>query len=1096
MKSIGLFSTLVLASILSFGQLNRYGHPIVRNYTSEEYNGVDQNWAVIQDDRGVMYFANSDKGILEYDGISWRSIPVEKNAMVRSLAKDDKGTIYVGTVGDFGYLTPNKTTGLLEYKSLLGLLRDSVTKSKIQDIYKTYFFNGKIYFCSRQYIVIYDGKTLTSKDLGDQAIWSTLWTFVVNNRMYIGSYLKGLRELKENDSIEIALGGAYYSGKDIYSMVPYNTSKALIITSSGFYVYNQETGDSKDFVPQSSYLTKLIGSSIPYCGLSLNKNLFGIGTVITEQPIFLTVDHNGNPLEIVNKDVGIQDNYVYNLYQNQNSSLWIAQDLGISKIEIQSAFRKFDEKSGLKGSVLDMIQFNGKLYVGTSMGAFCLENDNNGFPSFKTVSNIEAPVYSFFIFKDPYSQKEKLFAGCQPGLFEVLNTTAKEIHDPHKKFDFICWKFVQFKSNPTRVYIGQTGGLAYIDYKNNEWNASWVLRDDIKDAIRYIYEDSKGYIWGSTDNKGVIRITDKGASQELKRFGTNEGLPNSSNIEFYNFGDSLIASTNNGLYLFDYNSNRFNPCSIFKGFDLNQGKGIQRIIKTSQGYSFTRYKDVTSSWVESIERDSIGKLINISIPFKYLPQKWINAFWADSDGTLWVGIQKELYSYNPKVKKNYILPFNALVRRVTSKDSVLFNGAYYKKDINNNYILSSSQGSDQIIRFPYRFNRMVFEFSAPFFEKEEETQFSFFLEGFDEGWSAWNKEPKATYTNLKEGGYTFKVKARNVYGVESVIGEYTFSLAPPWYRTILAYIFYAIVFILCILQLLRWNARRLIAEKERLEQIVKERTAEVVRQKDEIEIQNEKISIQNEEIKSSIHYASRIQNAILTPSEQIQRIFNEYFILYLPRDIVSGDFYWITKVGTKKICVVADCTGHGVPGGFMSMLGMSFVSQIISKGGEMHSGDILNQLRSSVINSLHQTGEVGGSKDGMDIAIYVIDEATNILEFSGANNPLIHIRGEELNHIKGDKMPIGIHVRANETFTTNTLQLQPGDCIYTFSDGYADQFGGPDQRKFMIKNLKDLLLEIHKMPMAEQRDKLHKTLLDWHGDSPRIDDVVVMGVRV
>ncbi len=1093
MKAIGLSTTLVLAVFLSFGQLNRYGYPIVRNFTPEEYNGVEQNWSIIQDDRGVMYFANNDKGILEYDGVTWRTIPVKKNAIVRSFAKDNNGTIYVGTVGDFGYLSPNKTTGLLEYKSLLELLKDSTVKNKIQDLYKTYCYKNKIFFCSRQYILVYNGTSVESINLGDQKIYSNLFTFIVNNHIYIGSFFEGLRELQENDSIVLAKGGAFYKKNDIYSMIPISNSKVLMITPAGFFVYNQDTGESADFTDKNSYLNKLKGSSIPYCGMVLDNNRIGIGTIVAEQPTLLTVDQNGIPSEIINKEIGLQDNWVYSMYQNPNASLWLAQDLGISKVEIHSAFHKFDEKSGLKGIVRDMVRFNNTLYVATTMGAFYLVNDNLGFPRFQPVKNTETTTdETFLIFTDPTTKKEKLLLGAQPGIFEIKNNIAKELN--FTNINFGCWKFAQLKSNPSRVYVGITGALTYFDYKDGEWvNASYVLKDDIKDAIKYVKEDSKGFIWASTELHGILQIKDNGKTQELKRFGTKEGLPNSSNIEFYNFGDSLVASTNNGLYLFDRSNNQFTPIDLFKGIDLNQGKGIHKIFKTPQGYAFTRYKDVTSSWVETFGKSN-SKLI--STPFKFLPKKWISALWSDPDGTLWFGIQTELYSYNPKIKRDYNLPYKALVRRVTSKDSVLFNGAYCQKDQNNRYIVSFTQSPEQIIRFPYRFNRMVFEYSATFYEKEEDTQFSYFLEGSDENWSIWNKEAKATYTNLKEGSYTFKVIARNIYGTESAIGEYKFSIAPPWYRSIVAYIIYFFLFIAFVWLLVRWNTRRLIAEKEELELLVKERTAEVVAQKDEIELQNEKISIQNEEIKSSIHYASRIQNAILTPNEQIQQVFFEYFILYLPRDIVSGDFYWITKVGNKKICVVADCTGHGVPGGFMSMLGMSFTSQIISKGGSLHPGEILDQLRSSVINSLHQTGEVGGSKDGMDIAIYVIDEKTNILEFAGANNPLIYIRDNELTHVKSDKMPIGIHVRANEPFTTHTLELKPGDCIYTFSDGYADQFGGPEQRKFMTKNLKDLLLEIHNLPMTEQKEKLHKTLLDWHGDSPRIDDIVVMGVRI
>jgi len=1040
MKAIGLIWALILSSILSFGQINKYGHPILRNYTPEEYNGVEQNWAIIQDNRGLMYFANNDKGILEYDGTSWRTIPVEKNANVRSFAKDDQGTIYVGTVGDFGYLTPNLTTGLLEYKSLLGLLKDTLVRHKIQDIYKTYYYKGKIYFCSRQYIVEYDGKALRTIDLGDQRVYANFWTFVVNDRMYIGSYLKGLREFQNDTSIVLATGGAFYAKKNIYSMVSLSDSKVLMITPSGFFVYNQNTGESADFTPQNSYLNKLQGTSWPSCGLVLDNNQIGIGTVISEQPTFLTVNLEGTPHEIVNMEIGLQDNFVYYLYQNPNSSLWLAQELGISKVGIQSAFRRFDERSGLKGAILDMVRFKGTLYVGTTWGTFYLENDDMGFPRFHPIKNIEATTQTFLIFKDPATKREILLAGAQPGLFEINNNVAKEITFPLSKgIDFNCWKLTQVNTDLPRVYVGMAGGLTYVEYRNGEWvDASYVLKDDIKETIKYVKEDSQGLIWASTELNGVIQIKGKGKTQELKRFGVKEGLPNSSNIELYNFGDSLIASTNNGLYLFDRDNNQFVPADLFKGIDLSQGKGVHKIIETPQGFAFTRYKDVTSSWVETF---SSGSSQLISTPFKYLPNKWINALWADPNGILWFGIQKELYSFDPNIIRNYRSPYNALVRRVVSKeDTILFNGTYFQKDLNDRCIVSLTQNPEQIRKLPYRFNRLGFEFCATFYEKEEDTQFSCFLEGFDESWSLWSKKPEATFTNLREGNYTFKVKARNIYGTESNVAEYKFSIAPPWYRTILAWIIYSILFIVLIWVLVRWNTRRLIAEKEALEQIVKERTAEVVAQKDEIEAQSEMISIQNEEIKSSIHYASRIQSAILTPDEQIEKIFNEYFILFLPRDIVSGDFYWITKVGTKKICVIADCTGHGVPGGFMSMLGMSFISQIISKGGELHPADILNQLRSSVINSLHQTIEVGSSKDGMDIAIYVIDEETNILEFSGANNPLVHIRNNELNHIKSDKMPIGIHLRANEPFTNYTMELKPGDCIYTFSDGYVDQF--------------------------------------------------------
>ena len=236
---------------------------------------------------------------------------------------------------------------------------------------------------------------------------------------------------------------------------------------------------------------------------------------------------------------------------------------------------------------------------------------------------------------------------------------------------------------------------------------------------------------------------------------------------------------------------------------------------------------------------------------------------------------------------------------------------------------------------------------------------------------------------------------------------------------------------------------------------------------------------------------------MLSPEETVNAVFPDNFILYLPRDIVSGDFYVITQVGNKKISVVADCTGHGVPGGFMSMLGMSSIAEIINKNANNLQSDVLlNQLREKIIRSMHQTGDVGTSKDGMDLALYILDETEMTLDYAGANNPLVLIRDGEVIHLKPDKMPFGVYIKGNLPFNSQKMEVRKGDCLYTFSDGYADQFGGHDKRKFMSKNLRALLLEIHQKPMAEQRDILERTLSDWHGINPRIDDVVVMGVRI
>lgn len=260
--------------------------------------------------------------------------------------------------------------------------------------------------------------------------------------------------------------------------------------------------------------------------------------------------------------------------------------------------------------------------------------------------------------------------------------------------------------------------------------------------------------------------------------------------------------------------------------------------------------------------------------------------------------------------------------------------------------------------------------------------------------------------------------------------------------------------------------------------------------------QNELITGQKKEITDSIQYARRIQNAMLTPAEEISGLLPEHFILFRPRDIVSGDFYWITEIKDRIVCIVADSTGHGVPGAFMSMLGISFLNEIVSKKPDISANQLLDELRNQVIVSLRQTGRPGDSQDGMDITALIIDNKNKSIEYAGANNPLFIYRKGELLEFKPDKMPVGIHQKADVPFTNHKINIEKGDVLYTFSDGLPDQFGGPFDKKFMVKNFKNILSKIHNLSMSVQKQKLENTLDDWMKQTDQIDDILVMGIRL
>jgi serine phosphatase RsbU (regulator of sigma subunit) len=339
------------------------------------------------------------------------------------------------------------------------------------------------------------------------------------------------------------------------------------------------------------------------------------------------------------------------------------------------------------------------------------------------------------------------------------------------------------------------------------------------------------------------------------------------------------------------------------------------------------------------------------------------------------------------------------------------------------------------------------------------------------------------------------VKARNIYGTESITTRYSFNILPPWYRSVVAYISYVILAVILFWLFARLYSYRLKRENIRLEGIVTERTAEVVRQKDEIVSKNIVLEYQKKEIEDSIRYAKRIQSAVI-PSEKVCReILPESFVVFKPLNIVSGDFYWISRVGNKTIFTAADCTGHGVPGAFMSMLGVAFLNEIVNKDNITSPEKILNHLRDKVIQALQQQGISGEARDGMDIALVTIDSQENKIEFAGAYNPLVMIRNGEIIETCGDKMPIGIYVNMHP-FSKHVISIEKGDVFYMFSDGYEDQFGGPEGKKFKSKKLKQLLLEIHKYPVEMQKEILEKTFEEWKGDLPQVDDVVLIGLSV
>lgn len=314
-------------------------------------------------------------------------------------------------------------------------------------------------------------------------------------------------------------------------------------------------------------------------------------------------------------------------------------------------------------------------------------------------------------------------------------------------------------------------------------------------------------------------------------------------------------------------------------------------------------------------------------------------------------------------------------------------------------------------------------------------------------------------------------------------------------------IFFIIGFLL--MSALAYFVFRNYKEKKQANIVLQEQKNEILEQNYEIQSQNEEINSQlnvithqSKEITDSILSAKRIQTAMLPPTSILDEINSDYFILFMPRDIVSGDFYWFKRIKNLLYITVADCTGHGVPGAFTSMLGMSLLNEIVTKRDIMQANTVLYELRKRIKASFHQTGEKSDTKDGMDMALCIIDLEMYEMQYAGANNQLLIARNGELIEYKADRMPIGVHPKENEMFTNNEIIVQKADAIYIYSDGYEDQFHGETGKKFLAKNFKKLITSIQMQPMAEQKEVLAKAMIDWKLDYWQVDDITVLGFRI
>jgi serine phosphatase RsbU (regulator of sigma subunit) len=417
------------------------------------------------------------------------------------------------------------------------------------------------------------------------------------------------------------------------------------------------------------------------------------------------------------------------------------------------------------------------------------------------------------------------------------------------------------------------------------------------------------------------------------------------------------------------------------------------------------------------------------------------------------------------------------------------NSVIFGKDSAKVYFNIHPRTKLETIELPYSNNWVQFNLGASDFIDKNELLFSYYLAGRDTSYGPYVNEKVKKYDYLHEGTYTFVVRSKNILGVEGQEIRITFKVLPPWYRTIWAYIIYAILILLLVYFIIKLNSKRLIEQNIKLENIISERTKEINKQK--LLIQHK-----NQEITDSINYAKGIQDSILPGINEIKKVWKDLFIFFQPKDIVSGDFYWFKQLGEDEFLIAcADCTGHGVPGGFMSMICSDKLNDATRESTEPDK--ILFLANNSIKESLRQQSE-GKSKDGMEIALLKINTKTREVKYAGANRSLwiFEANSNSIKEIKPTKASIASFTEFNFHYQLNLLQLNKNDEIYLTTDGYPDQFGGPEGKKYMTKNLKQFFIGISHLSAELQEENIKKNINNWMQGHEQVDDLLVIGIKL
>ncbi|MBK7131505.1 MAG: SpoIIE family protein phosphatase [Bacteroidales bacterium] len=768
---------------------------------------------------------------------------------------------------------------------------------------------------------------------------------------------------------------------------------------------------------------------------------------------------NIESVHLYNKETGLSSDDTRLTYQDAEGNIWFGLFGGGISMLTSYAFEYYTpDMSVSENNIIYINKLNSNYILGTPVGFHQFDPVRGKFISF---TNITRQLGGTMITSYHLDKENNLWIGTDGNGLYVRNS-AGNVRLFHRSGDSGADNIKDIEVDGNNIWLATINGVFVLDIKTARVKGVFNNSDGVlpHNSINKILISSDGKAYIGTESEQLYMI-----DRQLNVSNSNGVLSGSvinKVLSFTEGKDGVIWASTNGNGIFGCKNDSVSPVDRTNGLMSNYCYSIladsKNNIWTGHEKGFSRF-DPATGVVNVFGADfAKGGVCNP------------DAMFESSDNKIFIGTTEGLIIYDSqKDRKSKVPPFNNIT-------SVIINDKVYSYQ--KSYVL------------PYARYKIIVNYTGINFSAPDKVYYSTYLENWDSDWSKMTVSREETY-NLRDGRYKFSVISVNENNLSQDLPvTFEIIIASPWWRKWWSILSAIILVAGTIIIIVRERDKAQKKIQDYLEKELDARTSVVMKQKGEIELQNI-------EITDSINYAKRIQSSILPDITKLKESFKDAFILFHPRDIVSGDFYWFDKLDDERfVLVCADSTGHGVPGAFMSMIGSTLLQDIVTRKRISKPSEILGLLDKQIFSTLNQNVELGVSNDGMDMVVCEFNLKTRHIRFASAMRPVIIVLDNEPFYIKGNRSSVGGESAIDKYFDDQEYYLSEGDTIYLFSDGLPDQFGGIDGKKMKIARLKRILEQVSKLPMSEQKEALSKFYYDWKGEYDQVDDVLLMGVRV